>query len=144
MVWHDPLSHLDWELKTTRNVNDEYPLKGAVHYTDELNRMCFGGFDDWRLPTLDEMCSLALLPLFHYEGDYRQWKAWYESHEAFQKEGYFIKEPLQTAIGQYGWYWTQTPRDTKEYYLVNFKEGNTNFHVPTQEFYVRCVRGGCQ
>ncbi|MBU0681926.1 MAG: protein kinase [Proteobacteria bacterium] len=38
----------------------KYPLthRGAQHYIDQLNRERLGGFEGWRLPTVDELLSL--------------------------------------------------------------------------------------
>lgn len=75
-TWHDPETNLTWELKTPENVNHRYVMKkeyikhawspesltddvkDAQSYAEKLNNQNFGGFSDWRLPTLDELKDL--------------------------------------------------------------------------------------
>ncbi|MHB8789953.1 MAG: Lcl C-terminal domain-containing protein [Desulfobulbaceae bacterium] len=58
-------SGLIWEAKTTDgSIHDKdkvFNWDGAQKdFIDELNRMQFGGFGDWRLPTTDELRTLTV------------------------------------------------------------------------------------
>ena len=63
-TWHDLKTNLVWELKTSENVDNlfvwskEYADDAepdAHSYVEKLNEELFGGFDDWRLPTVEEL-----------------------------------------------------------------------------------------
>lgn len=61
----DNATGLIWEAKTTDgSIHDKdkvFNWDGAQKdFIDELNRMKFGGFTDWRLPTTDELRGLTV------------------------------------------------------------------------------------
>lgn len=61
----DNATGLIWEVKTTDgSIHDQdkvFDWKGAQEvFIAELNRMKFGGFTDWRLPTTDELRGLTV------------------------------------------------------------------------------------
>lgn len=140
-VWKDPASGLTWELKAPAVVEEEYSVAEAHAYAAGLNGAGFGGFDDWRVPTLEELASLAVVELFDYRDNYAAWRAWYDEHAHALINNYFIHPALAGNMGLHGWYWSATAKSEKEYYLVNFKDGNVNDNVATQVYYLRCVRG---
>ena len=139
--YKDDKNSLFWELKTSKNKRFEYTIEEAFGYAQELNAENFAGFNDWRLPSLDDLKSLATIQLYDYNGDYKTWRTWYESIKDFAPSGFFVPDELSEQIGKEGWYWSSTKKSDNEYYLVNFKEANINFHEAKQSFYVRCVRG---
>jgi hypothetical protein len=139
--WQDQKSGLYWELKTFGNKRMEYTLAEALEYADELRIDKYGGFDDWRLPCIKELSSLCTVEPYAYDGNYNEWRTWFENIKKSVKGGLFITEELTDNVGKDGWYWSATPKNDSEYYLLNFKEGNINSHLPSQSFYVRCVRG---
>jgi hypothetical protein len=139
--WKDAKTSLFWELKTQKNKKTEYTTEEALEYVAELNAQNYGNFDDWRLPTLEELQSIATVELYNYSGDYKAWRHWFESVKEFAQGGFFIINELSYEIGKDGWYWSGDKKSDTEYFLVNFKEGNINFHNIDQSFYVRCVRG---
>lgn len=143
-VWFDESTSLYWEVPSRFEKNCEHKLETLSKYVDELNRMRFGGFEDWRIPTLEELLTLSSIPFYDYtQHPNRQenFTLWKEFKEGQEYQEFFIAEPLQSSTGKNGWYWSCTPKkDTLEYYLVNFKDANINSHLPNQEFYVRCVR----
>lgn len=140
-VFMDEKTSLVWELKTFGNKRMEYTLEEAFEYAAELNSDKFGGYNDWRLPSIDELKSLCNIDPYDYKGDYTAWRGWYESKKEFLNGVFFILPELSDNVGKDGWYWSATAANKGEYYLFNFKEGNTNTHLLTQSFYVRCVRG---
>ncbi|MCU7817955.1 MAG: DUF1566 domain-containing protein [gamma proteobacterium symbiont of Lucinoma myriamae] len=50
----DNRSGLIWEVKTGANRNITYSVNGSSGYVDELNSNHLCGYDDWRLPEVDE------------------------------------------------------------------------------------------
>jgi uncharacterized protein (TIGR02145 family) len=140
-IWHDPKTGLDWEIKTLGNRRMEYSIDDAIEYVLGLNSDKFGGFDDWRLPSLDELITICSVEPYRYNKDYKEWRIWLERSKDKANNGFFIVPELSDNVGKDGWYWSSTPKSETEYYLLNFKEGNTNYHDRNQTFYVRCVRG---
>ncbi len=140
-AWQDTTTGLTWEIKTDHNRDSEYTLKEGQAFANALCATKWGGYDDWRLPTLEELATLSIVPLFVYEGDYKRWRQWYEEHSHALINNYFIHPALSEDMGVHGWYWSVTPHSNGEYLLINFKDGNTNTHVESQSYYIRCVRG---
>ena len=139
--WIDERTGLYWELKSYGNRRMEYTIEEAYEYAKELNDEKFGGFWDWRVPSLDELKSICSIEPYPYRGDYVSWRAWFEGVREFASNGFFIVPELSQNVGKDGWYWSSTEKNEKENYLVNYKEANTNYHLKTQSFYIRCVRG---
>jgi len=139
--WQDQKTGLFWELKTFSNRRMEYTISEAIEYANELNFEKYAGFDDWRLPNIEELSSLCVVQPYKYNGDYISWRAWFENNKNAANNGFFIVKELSENTGKDGWYWSATPKENGEYYLINFRDGNTNFHLANQSFYVRCVRG---
>ncbi len=61
---YDNITRLTWTQTTDTNgdgeidINDKMTLQEAQAYVDELNAETYGGFDDWRLPSIKEIYSL--------------------------------------------------------------------------------------
>lgn len=139
--WQDAKTSLFWELKTQKNKKIEYTIEEALEYVGELNAQKYGNFADWRLPTLVELQSISTIELYNYKNDYKAWRHWFEGVKECGVNGFFIINELSYEIGKDGWYWSADKKSATECFLVNFKEGNINFHNTNQSFYVRCVRG---
>ncbi|MDD5373264.1 MAG: DUF1566 domain-containing protein [Sulfurimonas sp.] len=76
-TWYDAETNLTWELKTPENATHRYvwgkenipnawnpealtdDVKDTQSYIEKLNKENYGGFSDWRLPTLDELKDLC-------------------------------------------------------------------------------------
>lgn len=60
----DNATGLVWEVKTTdgsiHDVEKVFDWSSAQEFIAELNRLKFGGYIDWRLPTTDELNGLAV------------------------------------------------------------------------------------
>ncbi len=124
IVWLDTDNNLYWqkEHEKIRMTWDE-----ANKYAQRLNDIRFAGFENWRLPTLDELQTLITSEAYTNRYNY----------------SFYIKEELiddmqTTSSG----YWTSTlKRDEKNVawyvYFSNKQIGNydTDFN-----YYVRCVR----
>ncbi len=140
-VYKDERTGLTWEKKSFGARRMEYDISEALEYARELCDAKYGGFDDWRVPGIDELKSICSIEPYEYNGDYVSWRSWFESVKEASNGGFFVIEALCADMGKDGWYWSSTPKNDKEYYLLNFKEANTNSHIASQTFYVRCVRG---
>ncbi|MEF3192179.1 MAG: DUF1566 domain-containing protein [Campylobacterales bacterium] len=146
-VWQDEETGLYWQVVAPAILFDELTIKEANERVEAFNNQRYGGFDDWRMPTVGELLSLAPIKLFDYRAgttpreEYARWREWVDENESERRLGYFIKEELAGNMGPEGWYWSGEIAENGEYWLVNFKDGNTNTNVPTQSYYVRLVRG---
>jgi hypothetical protein len=79
----------------------------AVRYCKNLN---YAGFDDWRLPTAEELVGMHRIP----------------------------KQPL--AYFRDGDFWTSTPAGAGKYYVVFPADAYRYKRNPRKSYYIRCVR----
>lgn len=97
----------------------------AVRYCDDLN---FAGFDDWRLPTVNELLSITDDTRFNPA-----------INKAFENVAYKTDDKGE----QFYWYWssTESAGGSSGVYLVDFRFGRDIWEgdVSNRNF-VRCVR----
>lgn len=103
----------------------------AEAYTRSLNARRFGGFDDWRLPTLEEAMSLVTSP-----EDGRSGEAFYGTE---LRKGVYHISPMFEAAAAY-FVWTTDLESSKRGWVVYFWDGicaaeEVGFHA-----YARAVR----
>lgn len=111
----DPTTNLIWE--DTEHVEDVKVTH--IQARAYCKRLTIGGFNDWRLPTLQELMSII---------DYRRYDP-----AILRDFRYIDKDTL---------YWTSTrfARADDEFWGVNFKDGGTDNAGEIYDRYVRCVR----
>jgi len=98
----DRATGLMWQQSGTekhRPYNSRYPTYTAKAYIDELNQKLFAGYNDWRLPTLEELASLLennkekknyyINSLF----DMKQWGAGVQIHSLENTEPSISEDP---------------------------------------------------
>lgn len=97
----------------------------AVRYCDDLN---FAGFDDWRLPTINELLSIT---------DDTRVKP--TINKAFKNVAYEINDKGEKS---YGWYWSSTKYavDSSRAWVVDFWSGGDGWGNGSHRGFVRCVR----
>jgi lysozyme family protein len=135
-TWFDEETGLMWQVKI--DASEEHgrlPWNDIFKYCDNKNKENFGGFSDWRVPTIEELETLVTN----------------ESHPncyGYDEES-FIKKPLLYSMGmKYGRFWscTSNNQDYNFAYGVNFnrKRENSQSKKGKKEKYktryVRCVR----
>lgn len=157
LAWVDKDEKLMWEIKNIDNIEMMYvwhtsylknlpatgpdsvalgyesEIKDATSYVKRLNDSNYAGFNDWRLPKIEELEALI-----DHEGSHRK-----------------IKIPLQE--NTCAAYWSDTPsmvvnvykvpgadiRDTAHFpsiKIVDFSNANTVGYKPGNSLWIRCVR----
>jgi len=104
--------------------------QGAAQYVRELNAKSFGGFADWRVPTLEEAMSLMTTP---DEGLSREGR-----RDDAPKEVYHLARVFERA-GAY-FMWTTDLLAPGRGWVVYFREGQCLDETLTYNAYVRAVR----
>lgn len=102
------IKKVDW--KTAFNVTKEFNWQGG-----------YGGFTDWRLPTVDELETL----LDKVKG----------------KHGHCIDEAVFQGDFFYFWAIFPAPHGNQEAWAVNFVNGNSNYSGEYNGYAIRLVRG---
>lgn len=135
-TWLDEEIGLMWQVKI--DASEEHgrlPWSDIFKYCDNKNKENFGGFSDWRIPTIEELETLVTN----------------EAHPncyGYDEES-FIKKPLLYSMSmKYGRFWSCTSNndDYNFAYGVNFnrKRENSQSQKGKKEKYktryVRCVR----
>ena len=97
----------------------------AVEYCENLN---FAGYDDWRLPTANELLSIT--------DDTKYNPA---INKAFKNVAY---ETNDKGKKNYGWYWssTESAGGSSNAWIVDFKDGDISWSDVYNSRFVRCVR----
>lgn len=135
-VWLDEETGLMWQVKI--DASEEHgrlPWNDIFKYCDNKNRENFAGFNDWRIPTIDELKTLVT-------------NVSHPNCYGYDEES-FIKKPLLYSMSmKYGRFWSATS-NSEDYnfaYGVNFnrKRENSQSKKGKKEKYktryVRCVR----
>ncbi len=91
----------------------------AINYCE--NTLALGGHTDWRLPNKKELLSIT---------DHSRYDPTIDT-SVF----------TNTASSNY-WSSTTSANDTESVWVVHFDSATSNYHYKTEDYYVRCVRGG--
>ena len=127
LMWQDQ-QFMDSSVSPLSAMGDKYKemtYAEAVRYCGNLK---FAGFDDWRLPTINELLSIT--------DDTRVRPA---INKAFKNVAYKINDEGEK---RYDWYWSQTKSagDSSDARIVDFGDGNGFWFVVSGRLFVRCVR----
>lgn len=122
IMTRDNVTGLVWEIKTVANSSDTYTWDDAsAVFIAGLNAGGFGGFTDWRLPTVKELASLA-------------------------NQGVWDPSIDSNWFPNTGWdyYWSVTPHAelTDIFWGIHFGRGWDGGENRSTPHYVRAVRGG--
>jgi hypothetical protein len=121
----DNVAGLIWEIKTNdggiRDINNTYDWEdAAVVFIAQLNADRFGGYSDWRLPTIDEMGSIV-----NFAGYHPAVSQIYFPHTI---PDYYWSATNFTAAAELAW-------------ALDFYDGSTLSGDKLTRCYVRAVRG---
>ena len=115
----DSATGLAWQDDYSDNGGDikRATWQDALVYCEELS---LGGKSDWRLPNIIELYSIV----------------------DRSKYNPTISLVFQNITSNPYWSSTTSASGSSNAWIVNFYNGNNNRHDKTNEYYVRCVRGG--
>jgi len=107
-----------------QKIGSDYGLnfQEAESYVYDMNHTDFGGYSDWRLPTMDELNSLIT--------------------RSENRDGLFI-DPIFYSDTRYDTrYWSSSiaPSDISKVWVVAFEIGNGHYGSKSRRLYVRAVR----
>ena len=114
------IGDLMWE-NVANPEEHEMDWYGAMEYAKNLR---LGGYDDWRLPTIEELVSVVVKCIWVYDGSYK---------ENYEAKGFASND-----------YWSSTTDDYNSYYacFIDFNDGSQSEDFKNYSRYVRCVRAG--
>ncbi len=126
----DNVTGLVWEVKTTdasiHNNTDRYTWNEADSvFVNALNQSAFGGYDDWRLPTVMELYTIIHA----------------DNVDPAVNTGYFPNVPDPDSVRPY--YWSATPRadsPSEWVWVIDFGSGRAVGYEEEVQ-HVRAVRG---
>lgn len=125
-IWIDTYTNLMWQVDVDNNT---YSFDDSLEYINKLNKEKYGGYNDWRLPTVDELKSITTS--VHY----------ISTKNKYNK----IKKPLLESLNlnsDINWYWTNTyyPGATRWVFSICFLNGRVDDSNINSDLYVRCTR----
>lgn len=136
LTWLDKDTGLMWQVQVeTHETLGRHPWKDLIKYKDSLNNHKYGDYNDWRIPTFDELTTL------------KTQESYPNPNSNYQES--FIKKPLLYSMTmEHGRFWSSTsnPTDPHLAYGVYFnrirkKSNSENGKRPKKDgLYVRCVR----
>ncbi len=126
LVVVNPVTGLMWQ-RSGSGMIVQGGQQGAEQYVQSLNAKRFGGFDDWRLPTLEEAMSLMMPP---------------DAGQPLQTSAGAAKVHLASAFETTGAYfiWTSDLQTQGRGWVVYYVEGACNGETLQHNAFVRAVR----
>ena len=118
----------------------EMNLEDAKIYANNLNKE---GAKNWRLPTREELRTLANIELY---GEYDNgWEKWYQKNKQkaitnTKGDKHFIKEAFIENMPKNSSFWTSDAKNEEDIYRVNFHLGCNDVCYDEDRNYVLCVR----
>jgi hypothetical protein len=151
LVWTDPDTNLTWQVDIDER---DFTRDEAFDYAKELNKQNYGGYNDWKVPTINELRTLGNIKLYNFYDEslndfdsYQYWKKenWDKGYDNPKKRSgkTFIKKPLLNSMNmRYQWFWSSTTNasNTSGAWVVDFNDGHEYWNFKTDSKYVRCVR----
>lgn len=132
----DNSRNLMWQDNSdTETANKDW--QGAMNYCQNLN---FAGYDDWHLPSRDELLTLATLGFYGTAYDKNNSEKWYNENKHKRQKFSFVDPVFQNMPLNMIWSSTTHPSDSTTAWYVNFNSGSDDWYYKTRSQNVRCVR----
>ena len=125
-VWIDTDTPLTWQIEVD---SKKYTWDEAFEYIQKLNNEQYCGYEDWRIPTLDELKTLVTNEKYKCENGYE-----YKIKMTFLKS--------MNNNDEWASYWSSTAPYRVSAYYLSFINGFTYDTLKTKSMYIRSVRGG--
>jgi len=123
LVWLDSDTELFWQRKHNKK---RFTLDEAFIYVDRLNQIVYGGFRDWRIPSLEELKTLLTKEKHHNRTKY---------------SFYMKKELIDDMDTNSSGYWSSTLKGEDEAWYIYFADAKISSYNIDFNYYIRCVRG---
>ena len=133
-VWQDPDTGIVWQVEVEDRL---FTWDESFEYAKKLNRENYGGYSDWKIPTLDELETIL-------------GEEFCESEESWNEE-FCIKKPLiestiecssfQDIASSFYWSSSNDISDSSCAWRVYLYDGLISDSSKSSKYYVRCVRG---
>ena len=141
------------------SIEDVVILNGLMYQNHKITKICnwndaqeyaralrLGGFEDWRLPTRNELNQISNIKMYGKFDD--NWKIWIKRNfeksvkEDKQKRGLFILEPFLGKIphGRGSCFWTSEEKNKSYAWNVCFSSGTDSPSAKISNHFVLCVR----
>ena len=118
LAWNDIDTGLIWELKTKENIENIYNWDDAFEYVKLLNDEIYCGFDNWRIPTKEELKTLITKN---------------------KNDNFYIKKPLSKNTDWAYWSSIEDIKNGLIAYSCYFNYGDIRKESKKFKCYIRCV-----
>ena len=125
-IWKDPDTDLIWQVE----IDDKgYSFGEAFKYVEKLNHQNYGGYNNWRLPTIEELRTIVT-------------ENYYENSKSNTGKTYIKKPLLNSMTMPYQDFWSSTEYKENLFLALIVKFSNTNdfWSNKASSNYVRCVK----
>jgi hypothetical protein len=148
-TWIDKNTNLMWQFDIDK---ERVTFDEAIDYIEKLNDKKFAGFDDWKIPTIDELMTISNIPLYdRRKTNQQKWLDWYKETKKLAKTNEksntkvsYIKDELldsMTMDWQGFWSCNDSEDDDENYaWMALFGNGSINSYLKNDAIYLRCVR----
>lgn len=118
-----------------------YLLQTWAEANDYCAALVYGGMKGWRLPSNDELSTLATRGFYgHYN---KQWLEWYYAHIRDKGKNEFFDDNF-LYYASYGYWSSVSLNDESNKWHLYFKFGFLSKDSETNEYHVRCVKNSKQ
>ena len=126
------------------NFNIKYTFQEANSYIEKINKDSFGTFNDWRIPTREELKTLALKEFFYGEEDsnHKEWRKKNISNAIYNKDGtqHFAIREIIDFFETNSCFWTIEKEDI-DIWRICFAFGYEKLGYEENKNYLIAVRG---
>ena len=133
-VWHDGATSLTWQVDLD---SEQYSWQDSFKYADKLNRQKYGGYSDWRVPSIRELntilTSCKSLPSSSETGATFIEEVFLESMTMFVQE-FWSSSEYSDCEHEY-------ECNIDNAYRARFARGCVGYRKKVDPLFVRCVRG---